>query len=262
MSSRLAAPTMLRRVADWRPQVAVVFGSGLATLPKGASVETELAYEDLGWPCTAVAGHANRLRLAKMAGAGGRALRLAMACGRPHRYEGWDDEELERMVGDLATAGVGRLLLTHSCGALRLSSAPGHVVVCTAVIDLQAPPADNVPARLPVCAVEQAELVAGNLAEGMPVRTGVYVSVLGPQFETPAEVEWLASYGDVVGMSAAPEVRAARAAGIDCVVLAVVVNRAAAAGSHEEVLASGSRLAGRLSAGLLPAARARWPELT
>jgi purine nucleoside phosphorylase len=91
-----------------------------------------------------------------------------------------------------------------------------------------------------------------------PASAGVYVSVLGPQFETPAEVAWLAGYGHVVGMSAAPEVRAARAAGASCALLALVANRAAAAGSHDEVLAAGQRLAAGLASGLAAAVRARW----
>ncbi len=89
----------------------------------------------------------------------------------------------------------------------------------------------------------------------------MYVAVAGPQFETPAEVAWLARHGDVVGMSGAPEVRAARAAGAACCLLALVVNRAAAVGSHEDVLAFGGRLAGTLAAGLGAVVTARWPGL-
>jgi purine nucleoside phosphorylase len=85
--------------------------------------------------------------------------------------------------------------------------------------------------------------------------------VCGPQFETPAEVEWLARYGDVVGMSAAPEARAAAASGVECCLLALVANVAAAVDSHEDVLAAGGRLAGLLAAGLTPAVTARWPDL-
>jgi len=85
--------------------------------------------------------------------------------------------------------------------------------------------------------------------------------VSGPQFETPAEVRWLSSYGDVVGMSAAPEARAAAVAGMTCCLLATVVNRAAAVDSHEAVLAFGARLAHALVASLPAVRRARWPEL-
>ena len=63
----------------------------------------------------------------------------------------------------------------------------------------------------------------------------------GPQYETPAEAAWLAGHGDVVGMSTAPEVRAARRAGAELCLLSLVVNRAAAVGSHDEVLATAAR---------------------
>ena len=90
---------------------------------------------------------------------------------------------------------------------------------------------------------------------------GVYVSVCGPQFETPAEVAWLAGYGDVVGMSAAPEARAAAATGVESCLLALVANVAAAVGSHADVLAAGAGLARLLAAGLPSALLARWPDL-
>ena len=85
----LSMSAAVRRVADWRPDAAVVFGSGLESLPAGASVDDEFTYGELGWPCTAVPGHGNRLRLVRMPAAGSVGLRLALACGRPHGYEGW-----------------------------------------------------------------------------------------------------------------------------------------------------------------------------
>ncbi len=76
-----------------------------------------------------------------------------------------------------------------------------------------------------------------------------------------AEVAWLARYGDVVGMSAAPEVRAAAATGVECCLLGLVANKAAAAGSHDEVLAAGARLGRLLASGVIAAVLARWPDL-
>jgi purine-nucleoside phosphorylase len=96
----------------------------------------------------------------------------------------------------------------------------------------------------------------------MPARAGVYVAVPGPQYETPAEAAWLAGYGDVVGMSTAPEVRAARRAGAELCLLSLVVNRAAAVGSHEEVLATAARFRAAVGAALEDVLYARWPGLT
>ncbi len=251
----------LRRVAAWRPHAAAIYGSGLWAVPEGGRVEDEVPYDALGWPSGAVPGHQNVLRLARVPVGDGRELRLALACGRPHRYEGWTDEELETPVRALAAAGVSRLVLTNSCGALRPTAAVGGVVVCSAVVDLQRPPAGDVPERLALCADADAVRVAAALGAAAAPAAGAYVSVCGPQFETPAEVVWLARYGDVVGMSAAPEARAAAASGVECVLLALVANVAAAVGSHEDVLAAGGRLARLLGAGLARAVAVRWPDL-
>jgi purine-nucleoside phosphorylase len=255
------APTeAARRLAAWRPHAAAVYGSGLWALPEGARVVDEVPYDALGWPAGAVPGHHNVLRLAVVPDAG-RELRLALACGRPHRYEGWTDAELETPVRALAAAGVTRLVLTNSCGALRPEAGAGRAVVCATVVDLQRPPQGAEPERLRVCSEAEAEGVAAALGAGAAPGSGAYVSVCGPQFETPAEVAWLARFGDVVGMSAAPEVRAAAATGVECCLLALVANVAAAVGSHDDVLAAGGRLARLLAAGLAASVTARWPDL-
>ena len=250
----------LGRVAAFGPHAAVVFGSGLAGVPPAAVVRAEFGYRELGWPCSAVAGHRSVLQLVEVTIGEAAGLRLALACGRPHGYEGWAPEELERPVRSLAATGVSRFVLTNSSGALRPMVTPGDIVACTAVVDLQSPPVGAAPVGLGVCTAGEAAAVAAALAPS-PARAGVYVAVAGPQFETPAEAAWLARHGDVVGMSAAPEVRAARAAGAACCLLALVVNRAAAVGSHEDVLAFGGRLAGTLAAGLGAVVTARWPGL-
>jgi purine-nucleoside phosphorylase len=256
----MSTAAVLRRVASWCPDAAVVFGSGLEAVPPGSTVDDELSYAELGWPCTAVPGHGNRLRLVRAPAVGGAELRLALACGRPHGYEGWSRADLERPVRDLVLAGAARVLLTNTCGSLRPDVAPGAIVACAEVFDLQAPPAEFEPPRLPVCSPDEAASVAASLRSA-DAGAGVYVAVAGPQFETPAEVEWLAGHGDVVGMSAAPEVRAARRFGAACCLLALVANRAAAIGSHEDVLAGAGRLAADLRGDLVRALQARWPEL-
>jgi purine-nucleoside phosphorylase len=249
------------RLAAWRPHAAVVYGSGLWALPVGARVEDEVPYDTLGWPHGDVPGHQHVLRLATVPLVGGRELRLALACGRPHRYEGWSDEELETPVRALAAAGITRLLLTNSSGALRPRAAVGRAVVCSSVVDLQRPPAGDRPERLVVCGDADAARVSAALADAAAPGAGIYVSVCGPQFETPAEADWLGRLGDVVGMSAAPEARAAAATGVECCLLALVANVAAAVSSHADVLAAGGTLARLLAAGLATALSARWPAL-
>jgi purine-nucleoside phosphorylase len=152
-------------------------------------------------------------------------------------------------------------VLTNSCGALRPGPDIGRVVVCTSVVDLQRPAEAESPARLRVCSDEEATRVVAALGGDAGLHPGTYVSVCGPQFETPAEVAWLSGYGDVVGMSAAPEVRAAGASGVECCLLALVANVAAAVGSHDDVLAAGRRLAQLLAGGIAGVLAARWPGL-
>ncbi len=260
MTGAAASSDGRERLAAFAPHVGVIFGSGLAALPAGAEPIDELPYAALGWPCTAVPGHHNRLRLVRLS-SGGREVRLALAYGRPHAYEGWSEEELARPVAGLASSGVERIVLTNSCGALKLGLPAGAVVVCTEVVDLQRQPRHAEPDVLPICEAAAAEAVRAAVSRTTEARSGAYVAVLGPQFETPAEVDWLAAYGDVVGMSAAPEVRAARGRGVACCLLGLVANRAGAVGSHAEVLTAGGDLARTLGAVLGAAIDARWPEL-
>ncbi|HJW75247.1 MAG TPA: hypothetical protein VJ787_06205 [Thermoleophilia bacterium] len=219
---------------------AVIFGSGLAVVPAGATVEMELRYEGLGWAGLAVEGHAGKLMSVLLDGR-----RVLLACGRPHLYEGWSREELMRPVADLASWGVRRLVVTNACGGLGERAAPGTMVVVDELVDLQeAPPRE--PEVVPASSAEWAERCVERLATWFCVVRGRYVAVPGPQYETPAEARWLAGYGDVVGMSTAPEVRAAREHGLETAVLALVINRSGAATAHGEVLARAQAMAIRL----------------
>ena len=229
--------------------LAIVSGSGLALVPEGAEVTDQIDYADLGWPATCVAGHPNHLLLARWAPDGRRELRLLLACGRPHLYEGWSAAELARPVEDLAARGVRGLLLTNASGALDPTLAAGSAVVVTQVVDLQGEPRDEAPV-LPVTGAAEARRLAAALGPGLAARPGGYVAVPGPHYETPAEAAWLRRYGDVVGMSTAAEVRAAGRHGLPVRVLSLVTNVSGAALGHAEVLAAGGLLAEGLGRGL------------
>lgn len=240
--------------------VAIVFGSGLAVVPDGAQVIEEIGYADLSWPATTVAGHANRLLLARWAPDGRTELRVLLACGRPHPYEGWSDAELARPVDDLADSGVRALLLTNAAGALDATLAPGTAVVVTQVVDLRTAPVDEPPV-LAVTGEAGARRLAAALAPHLTARPGRYAAVPGPHYETPAEAAWLRGFGDVVGMSTAAEVRAASRRGLPVCVLSLVANAAGAALDHAGVLAGGALLAARLGRGLGPLVTAFLAEL-
>ena len=216
-----------------RGDLAIVFGSGLAVVPEGAEVIDEIDYARLGWPTTSVAGHPNRLLVARWAPGRRAALRVLLACGRPHLYEGWSAAELARPVDDLAAAG-----------ALDPSLRSGDAVVVTEVVDLQNEPTDQAPV-LPVLDPTGALRLATALAP-LQGRAGRYVAVPGPHYETPAEAAWLRDRGEVVGMSTAAEVRAAHRFGVPVCVLSLVANASGAALGHADVLAVGARLAAAL----------------
>ena len=131
------------------------------------------------------------------------------------------------------------------------------------VVDLQRPPEGDEPERLRLCTDQEAARAACRPRRSTPRPGPACTSPwCGPQFETPAEVAWLAGYGAVVGMSAAPEARAAAASGVECCLLALVANVAAAAGWHDDVLAAGGRLCGNCSpAASRGCSSARWPDL-
>ncbi len=264
MSCSAVFGSALARLKAFAPDVAVIFGSGLAAgLPAGAEPIEEFSYAQLGWPCTTVPGHHSRLRLVLLT-VGSSHLRVALACGRPHLYEGWSEEEVQRPVCDLVAAGVRRIALANSCGSLTPAFPAGSVVVCGEIVDLQRQPQGAEPPRLSVCDAEGTEQIALALwrsLEGVEVGSGAYVALRGPQFETPAEVAWLATYGEAVGMSAAPEVRAAHRGGASTLLLGLIANAAGAVASHEEVLTAGGDLAQTLRSALAPALLARWPEL-
>jgi purine-nucleoside phosphorylase len=246
-------------VSGFAAGVAIIFGSGLAVVPDGLIVEKEVAYEDLGWPVTRVDGHPNRMLVARREAHGGQQ-RVLLLHGRAHRYEGWSDDELELPVADLARWGVGRLVLTNACGSLKKRVAPGNAVIVEEVVDLQTAPSAE-PPRLAATSAARATACAQALAPWLRALTGRYVAVPGPHYETPAEARWLARYGDVVGMSTAPEVRAAAKNAQSLVVVALVVNAAGAAFSHGDVIDARARIFSGWSKGLLPLVDAAWPSL-
>ena len=227
------------------PAAAVISGSGLAVVPRGLTVEAEEEYATIGWPTTGVAGHPNRLLRARTRSGGV----VYLAFGRPHPYEGWSEPELARPIEDLAARGARLLVLTCAAGGLAATATPGSVVVVDAVVDLQTRPPDEgrlVAATAPPLAPRAVAAFRPHL----PVARGRYAAVWGPQYETPAEAAWLAGLADVVGMSGAPELRAATRLGLDVIMLAALVNRAGHAVGHADLLQAGGRLSRGLRLGL------------
>jgi purine-nucleoside phosphorylase len=191
--------------------------------------------------------------------AGGK--RVAVLSGRVHLYEGWTPQQVVFGVRVMGLLGVKVLILTNAAGGIRETYRPGMQVFLTDHINLQGmnpltgPNDDSLGPRFPdMSEAYDRELLA--LARqtarelGMETGEGVYAAMLGPSFETPAEIRYLRTIGaDLAGMSTVAEVIAARHMGMRVLAISTVTNMAAgmqARLSHEEVLETGKASAAEL----------------
>lgn len=233
------------------PPVALVLGSGLGGLVDRVSVRASVPSATLGLPQSTVAGHAGRLLVGTL-GDG----EVAVLSGRVHLYEGYSAWEVVRYVRALHRWGVKKLMLTCSAGGMTEGMTPGTLVVVTDHVNLQGQsPLTGPrwgPERFPDMGraydpAMRADLHAVAKERGIALSEGVYVAMMGPAYETPAEIHYARAVGgDLVGMSTVPEVLTAVEAGFTVAALSVVSNLAAGMSgeplSHDEV----SDIAGRV----------------
>lgn len=251
------------RVREWLggrvPRIAIVLGSGLGGLADRLEDADELPYGEIpGWPTPGVSGHAGRLMAGEL-----ESVPVLGLAGRSHLYEGLDPRVVALPARALGRLGVEVLLLSNAAGAVNLRFAPGELMLVRDHLNLTfrnplVGPAPEGEARWPDLhdcydpdlgyAIRR---TAGKM--GLRLREGVYAAMLGPSYETPAEVRMLARFGaDAVGMSTVPEVLAARASGIRCAAVSCLTNHAAGVAdrplAHEEVLEVTERVADRFQA--------------
>ena len=231
------------------PRVAIVLGSGLSGLADTADDSRSLPYTELeGFPDVGdVVGHAGRLVTGSFAG-----VPVLMFQGRVHQYQGSSAWEAAYPARLAAAVGCDTLIVTNAAGGISTSLHTGDVVCITDHINLMGtnpligwpgPEGGNpfIPMRDAYDPGLRDVAKAAADEEGLALVDGIYAGLLGPSYETPAEVEYLSSTGaDVVGMSTVPEVIAARALGIRVLGFSLVTNVAAGEGlSHVEVLEAG-----------------------
>jgi purine-nucleoside phosphorylase len=240
------------------PETLLVLGSGLSGLADVLADPTVVPFSDLpGFPTVGVAGHAGRYVCGLLEGR-----RVLVQAGRFHLYEGHARAIVAGTVRVARRLGVRTLLLTNAAGGIDPRLEPGSLMLIDDHLDLTfgRPLAGAVEAgeeRFPDMGAPYApELQAlaerAALGLGIPLARGVYAAVAGPAYETPAEVRALARCGaHAVGMSTVPEVIVARAAGMRCLALSLITNRAAGLGgavlAHDEVVAMGRAAEGALS---------------
>jgi purine-nucleoside phosphorylase len=258
------AQAFVRGKTDAPPDVGIVLGSGLGAFADQLEGSVAIPYAEIpGFPVSRVPGHAGRLVVGTLRTAHGAAVVAAMQ-GRVHLYEGWPADEVAFGVRVLHGLGIRALLLTNAAGGIAATLAPGDLVRITDHLNLtgQSPLVgendDQLGPRFPDLSAAWdpalgALLDAAAAASGVALKAGVYAGLLGPSYETPAEVRMLRTLGaDVVGMSTVIEAIAARHAGLRIAGLSVVTNLAAGLApaplSHVEVQQTADRVKAQLGA--------------
>jgi purine-nucleoside phosphorylase len=233
------------------PKVAITLGSGLEEVANRFPARVKIPYERIpGFPLPAVRGHDGTLHLGDWNG-----LQVAILAGRAHGYEGHTPAAVVFPIRALALAGVETFILTCAGGGIASKFRPGDFMVFSGHLNLQGanPLAGSHDSRWGTQFVDLTEAydpglraTALNAARKLRARCleGVYASLPGPSYETPAEILALRKMGaDAVGMSTVPEVLVARQAGRRVLAIAVITNRAAGLAReplrHEDVLGVG-----------------------
>ena len=241
------------------PEVGIVLGSGLGGLADELDDPVAIGFSDLpGWPVATAPGHVGRLLLGHLAGRP-----VVMLQGRFHLYEGNHPGLIVQPILLFQALGARVVVLTNAAGGLEPTFGPGTLMVMTDHINLTGENpliganADELGPRFPDMTDTysprlRARMGEAGRAEGVDLVEGVYISLLGPSYETPAEVRMLAGLGaHAVGMSTALEAIAARWVGLEVVGVSLVTN--AGAGytgeplTHEEVLEAGAVAGPRLA---------------
>lgn len=250
------------------PHAVLVLGSGLGGLADEIEDAVRVSFDDIpGFPrrTQALAGHAGQLVAGRMEG-----VEVVAMQGRFHLYEGWDPADVALPVRALAALGAQAMVLTNAAGGIRPGFAPGDLMLIADHLNLMfrnplIGPTFPGELRFPDMSEpydagfrRAAAEVARELR--IAVTEGVYAGLLGPSYETPAEIRMLGRLGaDAVGMSTVPEVIVARALGVKCLGVSCITNLAAGLSgqllSHDEVMEVGAQVRHRLAAlvkGVLP----------
>ena len=246
------AKRLLESRTPLRPTIGVVLGSGLGAFADELSERTDIPYADIpGWPGSTAVGHAGKLAIGKLG-----ELAVAVMAGRAHLYEGYSPAQVTFGVRVLGRLGVRSMVFTNAAGGINLTLEQGGLVLISDHINLQGvnpltgPNDDSLGPRFPDMSEaysrayrDAARQVAAELC--VPISEGVYAAMLGPSYETPAEIRYLRSIGaDVVGMSTVLETIVANHMGIKVLGISCVTNMAAGILpqkiDHQEVLETGA----------------------
>jgi purine-nucleoside phosphorylase len=243
-----------------KPLVAIVLGSGLGDFANEITDAVRISYKEIPHFAQSTAvGHAGQLVLGNIG-----AWPVAIMQGRVHLYEGYPVESVVFPMRVLARMGVKAAVLTNAAGGINLEYGQGRLVVIKDHINLQGqnPLAGPEDQRFGLRFIDLTEAYSKSYRQmaleagkrlGLQLSEGVYAALLGPSYETPAEIRFLRAIGaDLVGMSTVPEVIVARQMGIKVLAISCVTNMAAGVSdhpiNHQEVLEIGRKIAGQVKA--------------
>ncbi len=238
------------------PKIGLVLGSGLGAFADELSAAMRIPYAHIPYfPRSTAVGHAGQMVIGNAAG-----VPVAAMQGRVHLYEGYSPKDVAFPMRVFGQMGIRAVLLTNAAGGINLEYKQGALVAITDHINLQGqnplvgPNEERFGPRFPdmtraywkpyrEIALEAARKLGKTLYQG------VYAGLLGPSYETPAEIRYLRTIGaDLVGMSTIPEVITARHMGMKVLAISCVTNMAAGILDqpldHKEVLETGERVQG------------------
>ena len=242
---RLSAAALQHRLGP-APAIGVLLGSGWGPFAEQVQRASEVTYAELrAFPALAVGGHKGLVRVGTVG-----STRVAVLAGRKHAYETGNADGMLGAIRSLAAWGVKLLLQTNAAGSMDAAMRPGELMLITDHLNVvQRSPLIGEPGDQRFQDMSKAydpalnaQALAAAAAMGTALHQGIYAWVMGPQFETPAEIRMLRNFGaQAVGMSTVPETIIARHAGLKVVALSMMTNMAA--GMEDEVLSHAHTLA-------------------
>lgn len=253
------AARFVRSLTAAKPTLGVVLGSGLGEFANALANAVHISYSQLPrMPLPTAIGHAGELVIGNISDASDVPAQVAVLSGRVHLYEGYSAQQITSGIRLLRRLGVEKVVLTNAAGGINPAYSQGALVLISDHINLQAanPLAgsndENLGPRFPdMTDAYSADLrkLAKQTAQQLDIelQEGIYAGVLGPSYETPAEIRYLRAIGaDLVGMSTIAETIAANHLGMSVVGISCVTNLAAGLSGqkliHDDVIATGRRV--------------------
>ena len=252
-----SAAAFVKSQTALRPEIGLVLGSGLGAFADDLEDAARIPYAQIPtFPHSTAIGHAGHLVIGKSGD-----VPVAVMQGRVHLYEGYSANEVAFPMRVFGRMGVRAVILTNAAGGISTEYGQGALVIVRDHINLQGENPlvgandERLGPRFPDMSYTYAKRYREIALEeakklSIPPREGVYAALLGPSYETPAEIRYLRTIGaDLVGMSTAPEAIAARHMGMNVLAISCVTNMAAGILdqplAHDEVLEVGRRVMGQ-----------------